>query len=111
MSWWTDVLLTASALEDIGTSEKPDQYVAVDYVNDWLRENSYGFQLAKITHPTGTAPNSCFAGSFKSLWHDEFIKTVRSAPWQWREQIQLFLRQEDDMGFQEIKLWEANPVK
>ncbi len=106
MSWWTEVLLTAAATEDVSGDEEPPRFPAVDQVNSWLRANGW-WDLFLIQHPQPDrhSPVSCFAGSFKSLHHDSFVEAVRAAPWEWSSQVQLFLRQEDDAGFQQIKLW------
>lgn len=105
MSSWTEVLMTATALEDIGSSDAPGQYVAVDHINVWLRENGWwDMFLIQAPDPTQHCPYSCFAGHFKSLDHDGFIEAVKSAPWQWRENVQLFLRKEHDEQFHEVNL-------
>jgi hypothetical protein len=101
MSSWTEVLLAATLLEDISPEDAPSIFPAVEHINSWLRENRYG-ELFLIDHPTRQAPNACFAGSFNHLDITGFIEAVKSAPWEWSEQVQLLLRQEDDHGFQEI---------
>jgi hypothetical protein len=106
MSWWSEILLTASSLEDLAESGSSPRYYAVDHINGWMRENHHSalFLIAPPT-PEVHCPHSCFAGHAKSLDHEAFAQIVREAPWQWKAQVQLFIRQEDDKGFQEVKLW------
>ncbi len=107
MSWWTRVLLTASSIEDMGDSETPDQWIAIDHINQWLNtEHAPLAVLFTINGPeTDTQyPPACFAGYFKSLHWAGFIAAVKNAPWVWPEQVQLFMADEDDNGFQEIPL-------
>lgn len=105
MSWWTEVILAATSLEDVGPDDGHEKYPAVEQINQWLAENSNS-QLFLIRHPDPQrhGPQDCFAGSFKGLNRDGFIEAVNQAAWEWREQVQIFLRQEDDKGFQEMKL-------
>ena len=110
MSCWTEILLTARALEDIAESGSEANYVAIDYINAWLRDADRRYsQLFLIAPPNEDqhGPHSCFAGHVKSLDRSGFIAIVRRAPWQWLGLVQLFLREEDDEGFREVRLWNS----
>lgn len=105
MSYWTEVFLAATTLENAGPEDGAESYPAVDTINVWLRENGWwDLFLVKPPKADQYSPDACFAGSFKNLDRDGFIKATRCAPWMWKERVQLFLRQEDDQGFQQIDL-------
>ncbi len=105
MSSWTEVLLTASIIENVGPEDGPTEYPAVASLNLWLTDNNWG-PLFEILPPRQEMhrPNSCFAGNFKGLDCNGFVGAVERAPWRWARQVQLFLRKEDDRGFIEEKL-------
>jgi hypothetical protein len=104
MSWWTEIILTATLLENTSGEDEPGKYPAIDALNEWLAP--FGMFQISNPDPHRHSPHACFTGMVKSLNHDGFIEKVRASPWRWREQIQLFLRQEDNNGFCEVKLWE-----
>lgn len=106
MSWWTEVLLTCPGTEDQSGEDAPPLFPAVEQINSWLRKNGWwDLFLIHPQNPEHHGPDGCFAGNFKSLDHAGFVAAVRAAPWEWPDQVQLFMRQEDDRGFKEIKLW------
>lgn len=98
MSNWTEILLTASALEETG----PERYPAIEHVNKMIAP--YRLFLVRNPNVRGYSPMSCFAMATKSLNRTEFLAALDAAPWQWKEQVQVFAREEDDKGFQEIDL-------
>ena len=107
MSWWTEIFLAATSLDDNSSSSESELYPAIEKINKWLADNSNSqlFQV-KPANDWQHSPIACFAGYFKGLDHDGFINAVKLAPWAWREQVQLFIRQEDDNGFRETNLLE-----
>jgi hypothetical protein len=108
MSYWTEVLLTASILEDDGPEDGPEHYPAVDAINGWLREQRQGeLFLIQNPDPERQCPYACFAGMFKSLDEDGFVEAVRAAPWQCPERVQLFMRSEHDERFRPVELSHA----
>jgi hypothetical protein len=104
MSNWTRVLLAVSFLEETGPEDGPECYVAIDHINAWLAGHySLLFQI-KNPDPTLHEPHGMFAAYCKGLDWEGFTKVVANAPWNWKDQVQLFLEQEDDKGFQKIDL-------
>ncbi len=105
MSWWSEVILTASSLENLGPEDGPERYLGIEHLNKWLSEHRYGslFLIAPADSQVHNI-NACFAGSFKNLNREAFLEEVNRAPWVWRSMVQIFIRGEDDKGFQEIKL-------
>lgn len=112
VSNWTDVFLACTSLEDCSSSDEPECYPAVQKIDKWLEAHSYG-KLFRVqpNNDWQQVPTGCFFGHFKNLGWDGFIEAVRQAPWEWKEQVQLFLRQEDDLGFQEIELFPKTETK
>lgn len=97
MSNWTDILIGASMLEDEGPEDGPPSFPAIDFLNERL--GVFPLFLIENPGPKGQAPHCCFAGSSKNIGWDDFKAAVDAAPWRWREQVQVFMRQEDDAGF------------
>jgi hypothetical protein len=108
MSCWDDVLLTTSSLENTAHEDEPARFPAIDFINSWLTRN-YHSVLFPVRAPSTTmqCPAYCFVTMCKSLHDAVFLEVVRNAPWEWAEQVQLFIRGEDDRGFQQIALWES----
>lgn len=105
MSWWTEVFLAATSLDDHSSSDEPECYPAIEFINKWLDTNSQGRLFpVRPNNDWQHHPTSCFAGNFNHLNRDGFVAAVRSAPWRWKEQVQLFVRQEDDKGFVPVNL-------
>lgn len=102
MSNWIEILLTASALEETGQDGGPEYYPAIEYINKMI--SPYSLFLIRNPNVREHSPTSCFAMATKSLNRTEFLAVLDGAPWQWKEQVQLFVREEDDKGFQEIDL-------
>lgn len=102
MSVWTEILLTASCLEDDGPEDGPVHVSAIDQLNSWLRP----FEIFPVQNPDrhGHSPGCCFAGRVKSLNHEAFIEAVCLAEWVYPKDVQLFLRGENDERFKEIDL-------
>ena len=100
MSSWTEIILTASILEDVSEEDSPSHFPAIDHINDQLSP----FSLFEIKAPRDDqhCPHACFAGHVKSLDRQGLIEAIRATHWEWAEQVQLFLRGEDERGFIEI---------
>jgi hypothetical protein len=115
MSHWTAVLITATVTEDTSldiTGDEKPEFPAMDYLNNWLAENYHASRLFHVTNPLpdgreGQRPDTVFAGHFKHLHIPSFQEAVKAAPWQWRETVQLFIRDEHDDVFTETKLAEG----
>ena len=105
MSNWTRVILATSSLENKGSEDGPKFYPAIDAINSWLSKHS-NCLLFQVQNPDDTAnsPDDLFVAYCKGLSWSGFTEAVSAAPWEWKEQVQLFLEQEDDLGFQKLEL-------
>ena len=107
MSYWTEIILTASILEDVGPEDGPGEFPPVADINKVIAP--FGLFDIKNPNPTGHSPFSCFAGYVKNLNREAFVTAVRTAPWLCLREVQLFLRGENDDKCVEITL--DNPPK
>ena len=103
MSRVTDVILTCGCgEEEHRTSGDPEYYVpAVDTINAWLSENNYG-KLIRVDHlvTSGKAMQATvFIGAFNYLDLKEFIKVVDASPWDMKENMALFVKEEEEWTF------------
>lgn len=108
MSFMTDVILTMTSVEDTGTSGCP-VWPAVDFLQAWVREErhargGYLFQVASPAGPDAYCPDGVFVGEFNHLDIEAFVEAVKAAPWQWREKVRLFIRDERTEVFSEVSL-------
>ena len=107
MSYWTEIILTASCLEDTGSEDGPSEFPPLVDINRIIAP--FGLFEIKNPDPTRHSPFGCFAGYVKNLNCEVFVVAVRTAPWQCLDEVQLFLRGENDDKFVEIAL--DNPAK
>lgn len=101
MSYWTEVLLTVSSHEDAGTSKCP-VWRCIDFINCWLRDRYNGLEwpLFEVWAPDDRhCPLGIFVGHFKSIGTASFIEAVRQAPWERKELVRLFIRDENEEVF------------
>lgn len=100
MSFWTEIIIAAASIEDTSQDDEPDVFPAIDHLNAWLEANNQPrlFHIVP-SDPAQHRPDACFATATKRFNEAEFMAAVRAAPWQWPEQVQVMIRQEDDRGF------------
>lgn len=107
MSFMTEVILTMSLVEDTGTSGCPI-WPAMDFIQKWVADEKYlGGQIFEVNAPQGECgycPGGVFVGEFKNLHTARFIKAIRAAPWQWREKVRVFIRDERTEVFEPVSL-------
>ena len=102
MSWWTNIIIGATSLEEDCRDDVVIDGPAIEYVNHWLAEAGL-WPFFKMKHPdedySERVPSGCWYGSFKNLDKAGFFEAVNAAPWEWPEQIYIFERDEDDQGW------------
>ena len=111
MSWWTDIIIGATALEEGLMDDVVTDGPAIEYVNRWLVAGGL-WPLLKIEHSkdcSGRSPSGCWYGSFKNINKEGFFEAVNEAPWEWPEQISIFERDEDDKGWRVHRIRRSEP--
>ena len=101
MSHVTDVILTMSLLEEVG---RDDKCPAVELLNAWLSERNKG-ELKRVDDFAGgrkAIQAAVFMGAFNYLDIPEFVAAVASAPWEDRDSLALFVKDEHDERFADM---------
>jgi hypothetical protein len=101
MSHVTDVILTISLAE---VDWKDDRCHVVETINAWLSESDYG-ELKRVDDFTGgrkAIQAAIFMGAFNYLNILEFVAKVDAAPWEYREGLALFVKDEHDARFSDM---------
>jgi hypothetical protein len=101
MSSVTDVILTMTLCE--GTVED-NRYPAVEFINAWLSERGKG-ELKRVDNFSGGRKSMqavVFMGALNYLEIPEFVCAVAAAPWEYRECLALFLKDEEDDRFTDM---------
>lgn len=108
MSSVTDIILTCSVLEDEGgTTDAP--YPAIESVNKYLRDANKGVLVHLNGHEGGHRAwqVEVFGGAFNYLDHEDFVRALKSAPWQEPEAVTLLVQGEHDDTMREFRISDA----
>lgn len=76
-----------------------DENEALEHINNWLKEESFGSKLFKHDS-TNCAGTKCLECELY-LRVEFFIEVVKNAPWEDSETVQLLVQEQDDLIFTE----------
>jgi len=108
MSAVTNVLLSLSNQEFWGDDEHRDESAALDSVNAWFKEDGLVDLAAAFANEAHYGIHAyLYGGGFNHLDIEGFIKVVASQEWLDPDNLQLFLRGEQEDRFELVQLWNA----
>jgi hypothetical protein len=113
MSWVTGIILVFSLGEDVLDTPDGDEWPILGEINKWLREH-YDEEMHDLTEPASGGkgfPAVLTAGSFNFFDEDKFIALIQGLEWLEPENVQLFLKTENDEAFAPVKLQLLAPKK
>lgn len=100
MSWVTNVILSHSCSDDPGFF--PEGQTPVEAVNGWLsRQDRHPLRAVdRRTFATGKVLECCLhIGAYNYLALADFLDAVAQAPWTVPEEVQVLIKEEDDVLF------------
>ncbi|MFH1739631.1 MAG: hypothetical protein ABIH23_11535 [bacterium] len=104
MSYVADTILTIGLMKDFDESEY------VDAINGWLKENGFGTfrEISEYCGGGKALQADLWVGAFNYLDVDGLVSFCRNLKWPEDATPQLFIKNENDDYFQEIKIKQLN---